>query len=413
MLAPVSHPATRPGKRRIAIVASHVVQYHAPWFRRLDQLCELQVFFAHDQSASDHARAYGVAFQWDTELKSGYRSTYLRNIAKEPNVGRFHGCDTPEIGERLRAGGYDAVVVSGWNLKAYWQAVVACRRQGVPVLVRGDSQMATPRAAAKRVAKQLVYPLMLRQFDGFLSVGTRNTEYLRHYGIASERISFVPHFVDRALFAAAANESVASRARLREQLGLDSDSTLALFVGRQVESKRPLDLIEALGVLRQQGVHYHAVFAGAGPLEAEIRARATQLGVGVSLLGFRNQSELPALYASCDMLVLPSDGRETWGLVVNEAMSCGIPAVVSQDVGCAPDLIVPGRTGALHACGDVAGLARGLCAARGLVGTSALAAALSEKMGLYSCEEAAQNTVQAVELALARKREAHGRQRAS
>jgi glycosyltransferase involved in cell wall biosynthesis len=73
-------------------------------------------------------------------------------------------------------------------------------------------------------------------------------------------------------------------------------------------------------------------------------------------MGFVNQSELPAVYASADLLVLPSDGQETWGLVVNEAMACGIPAVVSDAVGCGPDLIDPGRTGATFPFGDTAAL---------------------------------------------------------
>ena len=73
-------------------------------------------------------------------------------------------------------------------------------------------------------------------------------------------------------------------------------------------------------------------------------------------MGFVNQSELPAVYASADLLVLPSDGQETWGLVVNEAMACGIPAVVSDAVGCGPDLIEPGRTGAIFPFGDMAAL---------------------------------------------------------
>ncbi|MFV9507875.1 MAG: glycosyltransferase, partial [Oscillochloridaceae bacterium umkhey_bin13] len=60
---------------------------------------------------------------------------------------------------------------------------------------------------------------------------------------------------------------------------------------------------------------------------------------------------------AADLLVLPSDGSETWGLVVNEAMACGLPALVSDQVGCAPDLILPGQTGATFPHGDVHALA--------------------------------------------------------
>ena len=99
------------------------------------------------------------------------------------------------------------------------------------------------------------------------------------------------------------------------------------------------------------------VFAGSGELEPELRQIAADASVRAEFMGFVNQSELPAVYGAADLLVLPSDGRETWGLVVNEAMACGVPAVVSDAVGCAPDLVEPGATGAIFPLGDVAALA--------------------------------------------------------
>ena len=111
-------------------------------------------------------------------------------------------------------------------------------------------------------------------------------------------------------------------------------------------------------------------------------------------MGFLNQSELPAAYASADVLVLPSDGQETWGLVVNEAMACGIPAIVSDVVGCGPDLIDPGQTGATFPFGDVAALASAI--------ESVLAfdpeqtrRHLAAKMALYSPARAAAAVVDA------------------
>jgi glycosyltransferase involved in cell wall biosynthesis len=98
------------------------------------------------------------------------------------------------------------------------------------------------------------------------------------------------------------------------------------------------------------------VIVGAGPLEAELRnAAAGQPG---AFAGFQNQSALPACYAAVDALVLPSDGSETWGLVVNEAMACGVPAIVSDAVGCVDDLVRDGESGFAYPCGNVPALAR-------------------------------------------------------
>jgi glycosyltransferase involved in cell wall biosynthesis len=77
-------------------------------------------------------------------------------------------------------------------------------------------------------------------------------------------------------------------------------------------------------------------------------------------LGFCNQSQLPSVYRAADVLALPSEGSETWGLVVNEAMACGTPCVVSDACGCAPDMIAPSINGAVFKVGSVHSLASNL-----------------------------------------------------
>src|SRR5438552_18379092 len=94
---------------RVAVVTSHPIQYHAPWFRGLAGECRLQVYFAHRQSARDQAQAgYGVEFDWDLDLTAGYAHEYLPNVARNPNVYRLGGCDTPSIFQKLQAGRFDA-----------------------------------------------------------------------------------------------------------------------------------------------------------------------------------------------------------------------------------------------------------------------------------------------------------------
>jgi glycosyltransferase involved in cell wall biosynthesis len=331
--------------KRIGFLISHPIQYYAPIFRELAKRCDLTVFFAHRQTAEQQARAgFGVAFDWDVDLLSGYDSRFLTNIARQPSTERFAGCDTPGIAEEIARGNFDAFVVPGWALRSYWQAVRACRRRRVPVLVRGDSQLGSQRNSAVRLAKGLAFSQLLRRFDGFLYVGQRNREYLLHYGVPAERLFFSPHCVDNDAFAAASS-------------GIDRspDRRRVLFVGKLIGRKHPADLLHAVARLDDKAVQI--AFAGSGELEPELRQIAAASSVHADFLGFVNQSELPAVYASADLLVLPSDSQETWGLVVNEAMACGIPAVVSDVVGCGPDLVEAGRTGTTFPFGDTAALA--------------------------------------------------------
>lgn len=384
------------GGTRLAIVDSHPIQYHVPWIRGLAQACDLTVFYAHQPSTKDQAAAgYGVGFEWDVDLLSGYRSVMLENVAREPNVFELGGCDTPEIDTRLRRGRFDTVIVTGWYLKSYWQAILCCRRQGIPLLVRGDSHLETPRGLAKRLGKELVYPRMLRLFDAFLCVGWRNREYLQHYGVPEERIFDAPHFVDNAFFRERSHLTSDERQAQRSEWGTRPGDAVVLFVGRFAELKRTHDVIDALAELGRRAARgWLAVFVGAGEPEAALRAQAERLGVRAVFVGFKNQSELPRIYAAADVLVLPS-AHETWGLVVNEAMACGTPAVVSSEVGCAPDMIEPGRTGEVFEMGDVQALAAAL--ERVVAGEpEQIREALAAKVGAYSCGRAVEGTLEAV-----------------
>ena len=120
----------------------------------------------------------------------------------------------------------------------------------------------------------------------------------------------------------------------------------------------------------------HLVFAGDGPLRAELEARAAAIAPGaVKVLGFVPQSQLPVAYDLCDAFILPS-GQEAWGLVVNEVMCAGRAVIVSDMVGCAPDLVRPGENGAIFRTDDVDGMA---AAIRDVMGDEARLAAMGRR----------------------------------
>lgn len=345
---------------RLAVVASHPVQYNAPLFRELASLVDVTVFYAYAAVPEDQAKAgFGVGFTWDVDLFSSYRYEFLVNEAKRPGLARFDGVDTPGVGKKLRDGRFDAVLLMGWHRKCFLQALFAAKRIGLPVLVRGDSHLSSPRSSLKLAVKRAIYPHFLRLFDAALVVGKRNRAYWEHYGYPRERMFDAPHCVDNSFFAR--NATSYARAELRSQLGLEPETKLILFAGKLVPFKRPLDVIEALGGARKLGMPVEALVAGAGPLEGDLQARATAVDVPLHMLGFCNQTKMPAVYAAADLLVLPSDGRETWGLVVNESLACGTPALVSDAVGCAPDLAELLGEHAIFRLGAIEDLVQKLC----------------------------------------------------
>lgn len=360
-------PAARPAPYRLAIVCSHAIQYLAPWFRDLaqDPRLDVTVLYGDDHGLTrgGHDPGFGREVRWDVDLRSGYRSERLRNDSPRPGVGTFTGIASTQVFGRLTRARFDAVLIQGWNFALYPLALAAARLRGLPVLIRAESvrfadepPAATPRAALKRA--------VLRRYLGAcaaaLYVSSANRRLLADYGVPDERLFASPYAVDGARFALPAAEHRAARASVRARLGVRSDQPLLLFVGKLQPVKAPALLLDAYAALRARGTDAALCLAGDGllreSLAAQIRARDL---AGVTLAGFQNQSELPALYAAADALVLPSV-RETFGVVVVEAMHAGLPVVASDRVGCAEDLVTPGRTGELFPQGDAAALTAAL-----------------------------------------------------
>jgi len=362
---------------RLAVVVSHPIQYYAPLFRALAQRIDLHVFFGQTLTAAQQASAgFDTAFDWDVDLVSGYRSTFLNNVATKPGPDHFFGCDTPEIGALLKNGAFDAVLVFGWYLKTLHQAIWAAKRLGIPVLVRGDSQLGLPRNLLAQAAKAVAYPPMLRAFDAALYVGKRSRDYYERYRYPARQLFFSPHCVDSSWFAARATTEAGLD--LRTSLGIGPDEKVILFAGKLLPFKRPLDVVDACGGI--SGVH--VLIAGTGELEGALVERAASLRVQLHRLGFLNQTKMPAAYAAADLLVLPSTQRETWGLVTNEALACGTPVIVSEAVGCAPDLAADGIAGRSFPLGDVAALRRTIVEALNDPPEAAAVAAKSDAYGL-------------------------------
>lgn len=383
---------------KIGILSSHPVQYLSPIYRELAKVVQLQVFYAHKQTRQGQSDAgFGVAFEWDIDLLAGYSHEFLCNESNSPDVNRFTGCDTPDIWNKVKTGNFDLFIVTGWYLKCYWQATRACRHFGVPILVRGDSQLQSPRSLLKKVGKEIAYRILMKQFTGFLAVGERNREYLLHYGVSKERIFFSPHCVDNEWFSNLAQRL--DPAETKKLIGCDTHQTIVLFVGKLIPRKRPRDLLRALSILKQREprMGVQALFVGSGEMQQELREESARLNIQAVFAGFKNQTELPPIYFAADVLVLPSDGSETWGLVVNEAMACGTPAIVSSAVGCAPDLIEDEQTGAVYAVGDEEKLASAL---RRIIPTARspdVKRALKAKTAEYSITNAINGILEATE----------------
>lgn len=339
---------------RVGILLTHPTQYHSPWFQELAKRTEvdIQVFYCFRPNADQQGTDFGVAFQWDTPLLEGYSSTFLKNVATHPGF-HFSGCNTPELRDLVASRKFDAWIINGWKVKSDWQAIKACWQSRIPMLIRGDSHLLDSKPVHLRAAKRMILGRWIPRFSRYLTVGKLNENYYEFYGAEPSKFFPVRHYVDNARFAAESTEAKSLIGALRAKWSITPGATVFLFAGKFIPKKRPLDAIQAIERLRAKNLNIHLLMVGDGILRTQCEEYSSKNGVPVSFTGFLNQGEIAQAYACSDVLILPSGNAETWGLIVNEAMSCGLPAIVSDRVGCGPDLVRQRETGLIFPAGDV------------------------------------------------------------
>jgi glycosyltransferase involved in cell wall biosynthesis len=358
---------------RLAAVVSHPIQYQAPLFRALARRrdVDLEVLFLSDHGVALTADpGFGREVRFDVPLVEGFTHRFVPNLSPRPSVAHPLGLVNPGLVRLLSRRRCDVAWIHGYAHASDWIAFAAAATAGVPFLVRGESTLAAASSSPlRRAVKRALLAPLARSAAGMLCVGAENRRFWQAYGVGPERLFDAPYGVENDWFASRAAEARVSgfSAGHRRLVGAGPDDVVLLFVGKLVDRKAPLDLVRAVAGLGAEGRRCVAVFVGDGERRPDVEAGLARAGVRGAVVGFANQSELPAWYAAADLLVLPSL-RETWGLVVNEAMACGLPVVVSDAVGCGADLVEGQRTGGRFRAGDAGSLA---AAIRPLVGDAA------------------------------------------
>jgi glycosyltransferase involved in cell wall biosynthesis len=343
---------------RVLAVATHPVQYQVPLFRRMAAREDLELHVAYCSlrgAEAAHDPEFGATVKWDVPLLDGYSWTHVPNLGS----GResFFGLRNPGLWNLIRRRNFDAVLCYiGYVRSSFWIACLAAKSADTAFLFGTDSATLAPRDGHswKPALKKLLWPRLFRLADQVIVPSSNTRDLMLSLGVPEDRITLTPYTVDNDWWMQQSNQI--DRDALRTSWGASPTDTVILFCAKLQPWKRPLDLLRAFAKLNLSNTRI--VFAGDGPLRLQLEAEASTLGVDsrVRFLGFVNQSQLPAVYRSADLMVLPSE-YEPFAVVVNEAMCCGCPVIVSDRVGAARDLIVHGRTGFVYPCGEIQALA--------------------------------------------------------
>jgi glycosyltransferase involved in cell wall biosynthesis len=398
---------TRQPPVRLAHLAGQPAPSAVPLYRRLarDPRIELTVFYGSSDGVRPFDDGYGQPVAWDSDLTSGYRCVFLRSADRTPGLGdHFWATRNWDIVPALLGGRYEVLWMAGYFSATYLMAALTQRGRGGQVLFREEQTLLDPRSLANVIAKQLALrPLLGLGFGLYIS--TENRRWLQSFGVPDERLFPAPYTVDNAALQAQARALSDRRGELRGSFGISPDAgPVIATVSRLIAKKQPGFLLEAFRRARER-VRCVLLVVGSGPLEQQLREQVrTQEIPDVVFAGFLNRSAVARAYAAADVFALLSRQQETFGLVVGEALNFGLPAVVSDRVGCGPDLVSSGFNGYVVSSGDPAEAA---LAFERLAGDSALrarmGAASRERIDTWDVERSAAGIVRAATVAAARR----------
>jgi glycosyltransferase involved in cell wall biosynthesis len=343
---------------RVLAVASHPVQYMAPIFRRMaaHPAIELHAAYCSLRGAkAGHDPEFGASIQWDVPLLEGYSWSQLPN--RGPGTESFLGLFNAGVWKLIRDGKFDAVLCfTGYLRATFWMALLAAKLSKTAFLFGTDATTLAPRdgRAWKTTLKRFFWPRLFRLADQLIVPSSGSRDMMLSLGIPAECVTLTPYSVDNDWWMH--QSSQVDRGAVRESWGAGPDTLVVLFCAKLQPWKRPADLLRAFAKADVSGALL--VFAGEGPLRSQLESEAAALGLAsrVRFLGFVNQSQLPAVYTSADLMVLPSE-YEPFAVVVNEAMCCGCPVAASDRVGASRDLVAPVCAEFVFRCGDIDALA--------------------------------------------------------
>jgi 1,2-diacylglycerol 3-alpha-glucosyltransferase len=227
-----------------------------------------------------------------------------------------------------------SVVVSGYRHPAMRAAANWARKKNLScVLLFVSTKIDHRRVWWRECFKRL---FLYEKISHFAVAGQRSAQYARNLGTRQDMISIIGNVVDNRRIMALARSFQSEKATLSKRLSLPEN--FFLYVGRLSVEKNLVTLIDAFSDYLNSGGRWDLVIIGSGPDENILKRRADDKTIkSIHFLGWKQFDELIAHYSLAKAVILPSLS-EPWGLVVNEAMCCGLPVLVSRNCGCVPEL---------------------------------------------------------------------------
>lgn len=388
------------------VFEEHPVQYRAPVYRYLQQELgvPVTVIYKNDSSISGgYDKEFGVSISWDSDVLSGYCSRFLlmssKDPAQHPVPSNIHLL-VSRLCKEIRETRPDAILLLGYKNGFDWAAILSAIKTNIPFYFRAETtDHAHFRSRLKGLCRDNLLSYFYRRCTRLLYIGSRSRCHYLRLRCDERKLIFSPYCVDTVPFKCGEGHRELLRAEVRNNLGIKTRQTVLLFSGKLSLRKGPDVLLAAIGLL-PIGIRDELtiVFMGSGEMADTLKSQASTSGLAnrIHFVGFQNQMALSRYYHAADALVMPSRYGETWGLVVNEALHHGIPCVVTDAVGSAPDLIQPGVSGETASADSSLSLASAIIRILPMLGSRQIRDNCRTAVSHYSVEAAATGIASAV-----------------
>lgn len=246
---------------------------------------------------------------------------------------------TKALLKKMRSYQPDILNLTGWYDPAQWVLLFYAKLAGIKVIISNESNV---RDHVRMGIKERFKQFLLGRADAFFCFGKSSAAYLEKLGAKpSQILTQKAAVVDNEVILEYYQKVIVERDSHKKAKNWPRYNFI--FVGRLIPPKNLPLLLEAFFEISAEALEWGLVFLGEGEQKGELQ-RLAQNNKNIRFEAGVPWYEVAEYLALADVLVLPSES-EPWGLVVNEAMICGLPVLVSEPSGCVDDLVKIGQNG--------------------------------------------------------------------
>lgn len=314
---------------KVALITNVIAPYRRPLFEELGKNVDLTVVCSTKNKADKNwksSKCYGNA---------SYKHIILKGL--NLNLKNDYSYIQPELFLRLYKLKPNIIITSAYGPNTFFASLFA-RLLGIPCILWSASTIASEKKYSN--IRNLYRKILIKMQSAFIAVGSDSNDYLLSIGASIEKC----YIAYNAVGDMPQSGKIASIIKKSENIKSTYSGTILLYSGQLIRRKG-LDLLFSALKLVQESHNITMLIIGSGPLENALRKIANDLKLqNVIFLGFKQDEDLMSYYFASDVYVLPTR-EDTWAMVINEAMQCGLPVVCSKYAGCVTDLVHDKITG--------------------------------------------------------------------